>query len=146
MNWSNWLSCSKTCGDIGQQFRTRTCTNPEQKYDGNDCQGDDLEMRNCDVLTTPCPFVQDILNLNSDKFHLKCPRKNYLQSRNKKWSYCCTVSFIFFKFKYIFITYLRLSINLHHLRWSIIKYNIIKNLCRISCYLYGGTYLFWDIL
>ncbi|KAL9968596.1 hypothetical protein ACROYT_G020705 [Oculina patagonica] len=50
--WSSWSECSVTCGD-GYQTRTRTCTNPPPQGNGNDCEGDREESRQCN--DGPCP-------------------------------------------------------------------------------------------
>ena len=34
--WSQWGDCSVTC-ENGTQARNRSCTNPEPKFDGDDC-------------------------------------------------------------------------------------------------------------
>ncbi|XP_022080242.1 SCO-spondin-like isoform X2 [Acanthaster planci] len=36
--WSNWTSCTKTCGG-GTMFRNRTCTEPPPTHGGLDCEG-----------------------------------------------------------------------------------------------------------
>ena len=35
-HWSEWSSCSHTCG-IGKKSRSRSCSNPEPMHGGNDC-------------------------------------------------------------------------------------------------------------
>ena len=52
-DWSEWSTCSETCGG-GTQTRTRTCTNPSPANGGEDCDGDDEETRNC-VNPPACP-------------------------------------------------------------------------------------------
>ena len=47
-SWSSWTECSVTCG-IGEKTRTRTCTNPEPAYGGDECTGDDTKTRSCDA-------------------------------------------------------------------------------------------------
>ncbi|XP_075263838.1 uncharacterized protein LOC142355610 isoform X2 [Convolutriloba macropyga] len=55
-DWSVWSKCElfvrdSICGR-GTQSRSRTCTNPQPKNGGNDCEGDRHEEQNCDV---KCP-------------------------------------------------------------------------------------------
>ena len=50
--WTEFEECSKTCGD-GKQERTRSCTNPEPKHGGQECDGPVLDERKCNV--RPCP-------------------------------------------------------------------------------------------
>ncbi|MEQ2210017.1 Adhesion G protein-coupled receptor B3, partial [Xenoophorus captivus] len=47
--WSQWSSCSVTCGQ-GSQVRTRTCVSPY----GTHCSGPLRESRVCNN-TAPCP-------------------------------------------------------------------------------------------
>ncbi|XP_077999766.1 coadhesin-like [Glandiceps talaboti] len=52
--WSSWQSCDVTCG-VGNEIRTRSCTDPVPQYDGQDCeQGDDFQGRPC--FLPPCPI------------------------------------------------------------------------------------------
>ena len=46
--WSNWTSCSATCGE-GTQTRTRYCTNPPPLHGGRDCTeiGSNIEIQPC---------------------------------------------------------------------------------------------------
>ncbi|WAR18814.1 MLP-like protein [Mya arenaria] len=44
--WSDWNACSVTCGD-GTQSRSRTCTNPEPQFGGQDCIGVFTESQSC---------------------------------------------------------------------------------------------------
>ena len=52
--WSNFSSCSKSCGN-GTQIRTRNCSNPSPKHGGRNCSllGPLKEVRSCNVF--PCP-------------------------------------------------------------------------------------------
>lgn len=50
-NWSEWSSCTVTCGP-GTQERTRECTPP--RHGGKDCQGPSRESRECNE--RPCPI------------------------------------------------------------------------------------------
>ena len=49
-NWTEWSSCSVTCGP-GTQRRTRQCKPP--RHGGKDCQGPTEETRDCN--DKPCP-------------------------------------------------------------------------------------------
>ncbi|KAJ7370527.1 Hemicentin-1 [Desmophyllum pertusum] len=54
-NWSKWSSftpCTLSCGG-GTHKRSRTCTNPPPKFDGEDCIGESDEVQPCNIL--PCP-------------------------------------------------------------------------------------------
>jgi len=42
--WSDWSECIN-----GEQYRTRTCTNPVPQYGGSDCVGSDRETTACEV-------------------------------------------------------------------------------------------------
>ena len=46
-SWSSWIECSVTCG-TEEKTRSRTCTNPEPAYGGDECTGDDTKTRSCD--------------------------------------------------------------------------------------------------
>ncbi|XP_051948610.1 adhesion G protein-coupled receptor B1-like [Xyrauchen texanus] len=50
--WSSWGSCSKTCGG-GHQLRQRVCEGPF--FDGEPCNGDKTELRNCNERRCPEP-------------------------------------------------------------------------------------------
>ncbi|XP_062579319.1 coadhesin-like [Saccostrea cucullata] len=52
-SWSGYGSCSKTCG-TGSQSRSRSCTNPAPRYNGNSCSGSTTSSRNCN--THNCPI------------------------------------------------------------------------------------------
>ena len=54
--WSEWTECSTTCND-GTQTRTRSCTNPEPMYGGDDCEGEWVENRNCFLKHCPVDCV-----------------------------------------------------------------------------------------
>ena len=51
-NWSEYTECTTTCGG-GEQNRNRSCTNPVPQYDGRNCTGQEVDIRNCSE--HPCP-------------------------------------------------------------------------------------------
>ncbi|XP_078377620.1 SCO-spondin-like [Oculina patagonica] len=51
--WSDWGSCSLTCGEGGVKKRTRTCTNPPPTNGGLDCVGPPEETSECNVRACP---------------------------------------------------------------------------------------------
>ncbi|XP_020632434.1 coadhesin-like isoform X5 [Orbicella faveolata] len=54
-NWSEWSEfspCTLSCGG-GTHTRSRTCTNPPPKFDGQDCVGEGVDVQPCNTL--PCP-------------------------------------------------------------------------------------------
>ena len=44
--WSNWTSCSVTCG-VGEQKRTRKPVNPPASNGGLECSGDKVQTLPC---------------------------------------------------------------------------------------------------
>jgi len=46
--WSNWTSCSVTCGN-GTQSRMRQCANPTPSNGGTTCIGDDAQQQTCSL-------------------------------------------------------------------------------------------------
>ncbi|GCB71516.1 hypothetical protein scyTo_0005966 [Scyliorhinus torazame] len=52
-HWSPWSPCSVTCGD-GITTRIRLCNSPVPQLDGQDCQGNGRETKQC--MRTPCPI------------------------------------------------------------------------------------------
>ena len=56
--WSEFGDCTVTCGG-GTQERTRTCTNPEPEFGGDDCVGDSSEIQDCG--TDPCPSELNVI-------------------------------------------------------------------------------------
>ncbi len=46
--WSNWASCSVTCGN-GTISRTRFCTNPSPANGGSNCNGTATEQKFCSL-------------------------------------------------------------------------------------------------
>ena len=61
-DWSNWDTCSVTCGG-GIQGRTRSCTNPAPQYGGASCVGDVSSEQNCN--TEECPSMINFIKLNT---------------------------------------------------------------------------------
>ena len=55
-DWTNWASCSVTCGG-GSQNRSRTCTNPVPQYGGADCVGFAGENQDCNTHNCPSMLV-----------------------------------------------------------------------------------------
>ncbi|XP_031569457.1 adhesion G protein-coupled receptor B1-like isoform X2 [Actinia tenebrosa] len=51
--WSKWSVCPFTCGVIGKQTRTRTCTNPPPQNGGPDCVGPSSETKECNLGCCP---------------------------------------------------------------------------------------------
>jgi len=56
-NWSEWSSCSVTCGD-GTQQRNRTCVPPQ--HGGLECQGPAEQIKSCNE--RPCPSKSIYIN------------------------------------------------------------------------------------
>ncbi|CAH1773844.1 unnamed protein product [Owenia fusiformis] len=54
--WSEWNTCNVTCAG-GQQSRYRTCDGPY--FEGDDCQGPDLEYRDCNTHFCPVDGVYE---------------------------------------------------------------------------------------
>lgn len=52
-SWSDWGACSQSCGG-GEQTRSRECDNPAPANQGQDCQGEPEDRRECQ--TNPCPI------------------------------------------------------------------------------------------
>ena len=44
--WSEWTSCSESCGGI--QERSRNCTSPEPSFGGKPCEGEARETHECE--------------------------------------------------------------------------------------------------
>ena len=51
-DWTQWTSCSVTCGS-GQAVRRKTCDRPAPQYGGRDCLGPADEVEQCS--NGPCP-------------------------------------------------------------------------------------------
>ena len=50
--WSDYSSCSATCGE-GQQTRRRVCDNPPASDGGADCDGVATNQRTCNIIACP---------------------------------------------------------------------------------------------
>ena len=55
--WLPWSDCSVSCGGPGQSFRVRNCDNPKPQYNGQPCQGNNMELKTCD--NGPCSGGND---------------------------------------------------------------------------------------
>ena len=44
--WSDWNNCTLQCGG-GRQNRSRTCTDPQPQYGGDECVGDNVDVQTC---------------------------------------------------------------------------------------------------
>ena len=55
--WSDWGSCSSTCG-YGLQTRSRFCINPPPSNGGTPCVGEDQEERKCGQAECPSELHQ----------------------------------------------------------------------------------------
>ncbi|XP_033733950.1 uncharacterized protein LOC117323058 [Pecten maximus] len=58
-SWEDWSSCSASClnpglNTNGVQMRSRSCANPKPEHGGEDCIGDDIDIKDCSP-TNPCP-------------------------------------------------------------------------------------------
>ena len=52
--WTEWATCSVTCGGGGSQSKSRTCTNPAPSHNGLACVGDEAQQQSCG--NAPCPI------------------------------------------------------------------------------------------
>jgi len=52
--WSRWGFCSKTCG-VGSRSRSRSCTEPEPQFGGEECSGANRDHKEC--YRKDCPAV-----------------------------------------------------------------------------------------
>ena len=50
--WSNFSSCSASCGD-GTQIRSRLCNNPAPQNGGANCTGNDIDTQICNQGNCP---------------------------------------------------------------------------------------------
>lgn len=67
--WSNWSTCSKTCGG-GTQYRTRTATS---KYNGQSCSGSNLVLTE----TQSCNTQSCDMNLQTEQAWFTYPIRYY---------------------------------------------------------------------
>ncbi|XP_062326647.1 A disintegrin and metalloproteinase with thrombospondin motifs 7 isoform X2 [Osmerus eperlanus] len=76
--WSEWTSCSRTCG-AGVQNAQRDCVNPVPKYGGKYCVGERRRYRICN--SAPCPPGQPTFR------HIQCSHFNTMPYKGKfyKW-------------------------------------------------------------
>ena len=54
--WSPYGACSETCGE-GEQSRSRKCDNPSPSHGGDDCVGEDEQIRECKVNECPGEII-----------------------------------------------------------------------------------------
>lgn len=56
--WSEWteFNCTDPCGGAGFQNFTRVCDSPAPDHGGEECQGEDLRIEDCNRF--PCPSRQ----------------------------------------------------------------------------------------
>ncbi|XP_033728342.1 hemicentin-1-like isoform X2 [Pecten maximus] len=54
--WSNWSSCSVSCG-TGHRTRTRVCDNPTPQYGGHNCSGLTWDRAVCTSNSSQCPPI-----------------------------------------------------------------------------------------
>ena len=47
-HWQAWSSCSVSC-NVGEQLRRRSCNNPSPEFGGKKCEGQETEMRACNL-------------------------------------------------------------------------------------------------
>lgn len=64
-SWTNWSTCSATCGG-GRQTRTRTCTNPSPSNGGSSCTGSTSESQTCNTQACPVTITPTIVPINGD--------------------------------------------------------------------------------
>ena len=46
--WTPWSGCTVTCGG-GNQTKNRTCTQPPPAHGGATCEGDETEIKPCNI-------------------------------------------------------------------------------------------------
>ncbi|KAJ8037143.1 Coadhesin [Holothuria leucospilota] len=64
--WSEWTTCSATCGD-GRKTRDRTCTDPAPEGQGTPCEGLGTDVLHCSL--TPCqPHRSYVYTFDSSAF------------------------------------------------------------------------------
>lgn len=77
--FSNFSSCSKTCGG-GTQSRLRSCSNPEPQFGGKNCSGNYKETRECNTQPCPSKFDSSCLVRHSNGCFLKLQEATKLTS------------------------------------------------------------------
>ncbi|XP_058823570.1 hemicentin-1-like [Topomyia yanbarensis] len=73
-SWGPWSKCSKPCG-VGLRHRKRSCTNPEPKTGGRQCEGENIEIEKCS--SKSCRNDALIKNLNRDSKRKFSPLLTY---------------------------------------------------------------------
>ncbi|KXJ07705.1 Mucin-like protein [Exaiptasia diaphana] len=58
--WSNWTSCSLSCGN-GTRYRSRSCTNPAPAHGGKNCTGPYKETKNCNTQSCPVTLKNSVI-------------------------------------------------------------------------------------
>jgi hypothetical protein len=54
--WSKWTECSESCGNgMQKSTHSRSCTNPEPKFNGQQCAGEVTEERSQICKIKDCP-------------------------------------------------------------------------------------------
>jgi len=77
--WSEYRSCSKTCGR-GHQNRSRSCDNPAPAHGGKDCFGKEEMTTDCNIW--PCPDINECTTITA-------PCNSHGQCRNTDGSFTC---------------------------------------------------------
>lgn len=57
--WSEWGSCSVSCGDKGTRIRNRTCSDPMPQHGGESCAGNKTETELCDEIICPGNLINE---------------------------------------------------------------------------------------
>ena len=99
--WSTWSFCTKTCSDMegGLRQRSRSCSNPEPKFGGLDCQGETMQTTTCGQT---CQLVYAFhlsgthnqifsIGVTSDHIDPKLPESSFWQE-NPQFVRCNTLS------------------------------------------------------
>ena len=63
--WNEFSVCSSSCG-MGNQTRSRQCENPKPAYGGDQCIGDDVEVKDCKL--RECPGMVNFVILEKTFF------------------------------------------------------------------------------
>jgi hypothetical protein len=61
-SWSNYSSCSVTCG-VGIQEKRRSCTEPAPAHGGASCVGESVVYRNCTQVHCPGRYMHALCPL-----------------------------------------------------------------------------------